>query len=140
MKKILFIVSIMSAPFISFAQDSSSQPMNMDVFRVISMIFMAALFMLFVITVMKRIFEFRLKNKVMDKGISETIISTILSTNPNEDRNANLKWATILAGIGVGLTIINYTLPLGFHSLAIMAFSIAFSFICYYFLIRYLDK
>lgn len=130
----------MSAPFISFAQDSSSQPMNMDVFRVISMIFMAALFMLFVITVMKRIFEFRLKNKVMDKGISETIISTILSTNPNEDRNANLKWATILAGIGVGLTIINYTLPLGFHSLAIMAFSIAFSFICYYFLIRYLDK
>ena len=130
----------MSAPFISFAQDSTSHPMNMEIFRVISMIFMVALFMLFVITVMKRIFEFRLKNKVMDKGISETIISTILSSNPNEDRNANLKWATILAGIGVGLTIINYTLPLGFHSLAIMAFSIAICFICYYFLIRYLDK
>jgi hypothetical protein len=42
----------------------------------------------------------------------------------------------MLAGTGVGLTLVNYTMPLGVHSIAIMSFSIAASFLGYYLFIR----
>ena len=61
-------------------------------------------------------------------------------TNPKEDRNINIKWFAILTGIGMGLTIINYTLPLGIHPLAIIAFSIAASFLGYFLFLKQDEK
>ena len=82
---------------------------------------------------MKKIFEYRLKNKIVDKGISENIAQSILETKSNnEAKYVNVKWFAILAGLGMGLIGVNYTQPLGFHSLAIMAFSISLSFLGYY--------
>ena len=90
---------------------------------------------------MKRILEHRLKNKIVDKGISENMAQSILATRPTEDnKNANIKWFAILAGIGLGLMGVTLTRPFGFHSLAIMAFSISFSFLGYYFFIRNAQK
>lgn len=140
MKKFLCLAATISSPFLLKAQGTVQQPLNMEVFRTCSIIFMAALFMLFFIVVLNKIFEFRLKGKIVEKGIPESIISSILHTNPNEDRNSNIKWGIILAGIGIGLTLVNYSLPLGFHSLAMMAFSIAGSLIGYYLLIRHLER
>jgi len=99
------------------------------------------MFMYFIINIMKRIFEHRLKNKIVDKGISENIAQSILATQkPEDNRYANVKWFAILAGIGLGLTGVNYTQPLGFHSLAIMAFSISLSFLGYYLFTRSAGK
>jgi len=97
--------------------------------------------MYFIINIMKRIFEHRLKNKIVDKGISENIAQSILASQTTEDNKyANVKWFAILAGIGLGLTGVNYTQPLGFHSLAIMAFSISLSFLGYYLFTRSAGK
>jgi len=68
------------------------------------------------------------------------VISSLLQTKTGEDRNINIKWFAILAGIGAGLMIVNYTMPLGFHSIAIMAFSISLSFLGYYFFLRLSEK
>ena len=84
--------------------------------------------------------DYRLKNKIIDKGISEELASSLLHVDPNESKNINIKWFAILAGIGTALTIIYYTLPLGIHSLAIMAFCIAASFLGYYFFLRKAEK
>jgi len=46
----------------------------------------------------------------------------------------------VLTCIGIGLLIIDATLPLGIHSVAIMAFSIALSFLGYFMYIRRSDK
>ena len=105
------------------------------------MIFVVGMFMFFIMAVMKKIFEHRLKNKIVDKGISETVAQSILETRSTEEnKNANIKWFSILAGLGIGLTGVNYTQPLGFHSLAIMAFSISLSFLGYYFFTRSAEK
>lgn len=97
--------------------------------------------MYFIINIIKRIFEHRLKNKIVDKGISENIAQSILETKATgESKYANIKYFAILAGIGIGLTGVNYTQPLGFHSLAIMAFSISLSFLGYYLFIRDTEK
>ncbi|HJS53560.1 MAG TPA: hypothetical protein VJ765_03420 [Chitinophagaceae bacterium] len=114
---------------------------NMDIFEICSAIFVTGMFMFFIITVMKRIFEHRLKNKIVDKGISEVVAQSILETRAaEENRNVNVKWFSLLAGIGIGLMGVNYTQPLGFHSLAIMAFSISLSFLGYYLFTRNTEK
>jgi hypothetical protein len=59
-----------------------------------------------------------------------------LKPNTTEEGSANIKWFSIFAAIGIGLTIINYALPLGVHSLAIMSFSIAAGFLGYHLFLK----
>jgi len=140
MKKILSVLTIVFAPFILAAQEVENNHIDREVFRTCSIILLIALFMLFFLAIIRKFIDFRIKSKIVDKGIPESMVSFLLQTNPNEDRNSYIKWGTVIAGLGVGLTIVNYTLPLGFHSLAIMAFCISISLIAYYLLIRYLDE
>jgi drug/metabolite transporter (DMT)-like permease len=131
MKKIMTVSVGILICFVASAHDGSYQVDNAAV-EIASAIFVVGMFMYFIITVLKQILEHRLKNKIIDKGISENIASSILHTTPVERGNAYIKWFAILAGLGLGLMGVNYTEPLGFHSLAIMAFSISLSFLGYY--------
>jgi uncharacterized PurR-regulated membrane protein YhhQ (DUF165 family) len=49
-------------------------------FKLLRAIFVVGMFMYFIIDIIKRIFEHRLKNKIVDKGISENIAQSILAT------------------------------------------------------------
>ncbi|MEP7107177.1 MAG: hypothetical protein ABI760_04330 [Ferruginibacter sp.] len=140
MKKLINTMAVIVTPFAVNAQTSNSAPVDEKVFNAIASIFVLALFMIFISAIVKRLLDSRLKNKIIDKGIPENIILSILQTNPKVDRNSNIKWFAILTGLGIGLTIINYTLPLGFHSLAIMAFCIATGFLGYYLFARHSEK
>ena len=140
MKKIITIATVCSVSFTANAHDSDVV-YNEEILQVAAAIFVVGMFMYFIIDILRRIFEHRLKNKIVDKGISENIAQSILATQkPEDNRYANVKWFAILAGIGLGLMVVNYTQPLGFHSLAIMAFSISFSFLGYYFFTRSKEK
>ena len=145
MRKVLVITAAALASSIT-ANAQNSDPYylmnyNREIFETCAVIFVVAMFMVFIITVMKKIFEHRLKNKIVDKGISETVAQSILETkSADENKNANIRWFSILAGIGIGLTGVNYTQPLGFHSLAIMAFSVSLSFLGYYLFVRNTEK
>ena len=141
MKKIITIIAAGLVSFSVNAQDGTDMEFRPEVFRVLASIFVVGMFMYFIINIMKRIFEHRLKNKIVDKGISENIAQSILATqSPDENKYSNVKWFAILAGIGLGLTGVNYTQPLGFHSLAIMAFCISLSFLGYYLFTRNVGK
>lgn len=140
MKKTITIATICSVSFTANAHDSGVE-YNEEILQVAAAIFVVGMFMFFIINVMQRIFEHRLKNKIVDKGISENIAQSILATRPGEDnKNVNIRWFAILAGIGLGLMGVDFTRPFGFHSLAIMAFSISLSFLGYYFFIKNKDK
>jgi hypothetical protein len=145
MKKVLAIIPASLLGYIANAQDNG-QPVYLmrydsEMVQIAAAIFVVGMFMYFIINIMRKIFEHRLKNKIVDKGISENIAHSILETKTTEDNKyANVKWFAILAGIGMGLTGVNYTQPLGFHSLAIMAFSISLSFLGYYLFIRNAEK
>ncbi|HEU4860900.1 MAG TPA: hypothetical protein VFT15_13735 [Chitinophagaceae bacterium] len=140
MKKIITIATVSSVSFTANAHDSGFE-YNEELFQIAAAIFVVGMFMYFIINIIKRIFEHRLKNKIVDKGISENIAQSILETKATgESKYANIKYFAILAGIGIGLTGVNYTQPLGFHSLAIMAFSISLSFLGYYLFIRDTEK
>jgi hypothetical protein len=138
MKKIITFVPAGFVTMAVNAQDNYpriNEGMSEEVFRICATIFVVLAFMVFILAILKGIFEYRLKHKIVDKGIPENIISSLLK-DKGEGRNINIKWFAILAGLGAGLTIVNYTLPLGIHSLAIMTFSIAFSFLGYFFYLK----
>ena len=113
---------------------------NMEVFNIVSTIFLIALVMIFVLSILKRMLEYRIKNKIADKGISEDLAASLLQPSKMEEGSINIKWFCILVGVGAGLTIIYYTLPLGIHSMAIMSFSMAISFLGYHIYLKSINK
>ncbi|HEV7348194.1 hypothetical protein [Telluribacter sp.] len=143
MKKTLCIVTMATISFMAIAQENNpTQGMSVseDIFNISATIFVVILVMIFILSILKRMLDYRLKNKIADKGVSENIASSILQSDTKEDGAINIKWFSILAGIGIGLTIINYTLPLGIHSLAVMSFSIALSFLGYHYYLKQSTK
>jgi hypothetical protein len=66
--------------------------------------------------------------------------NSLLQTKGVDNRQQVIKWVSLLAGLGAGFTIINYTQPVGYHSLAILAFSISISFLGYYFFLKQSEK
>ncbi|MEO6348505.1 MAG: hypothetical protein ABIO60_11420 [Aquaticitalea sp.] len=135
----LAIISNVST-FIGNAQSDSIPIIDKDIQVMIGVIILIALIAFTVLSIIKRWMDYRLKNKLIDKGLSENIIKSILEDGTTRNKNSNIKWSILLAAVGIALTIINYTLPLGIHSIAIMTFSISASFLIYYFFLKYTDK
>lgn len=139
MKKITTITMACAASLFASADDFGLN--GPEVLRVVAVVLIIGMCMYFILTVMKRILDNKLKNKIVDKGISENVAQSLLETKTTEEsKHANIKWFAILAGIGIGLLGVNYTEPIGIHSLAIMAFSISLSFLGYYLFIRNAGK
>jgi hypothetical protein len=138
MKKSIIILLATISPFMAQAQGESGLDLP-EVFRVAATIFTLGLSMWFILAILKRVMDNKLKNKIVDKGVPDSVIASVLKTNPKEDLNSNMKWFAILAGLGIALTAIHYSLPLGIHSLAIMAFCIAGSFLGYFFFLKQSD-
>ena len=144
MKKIILALPLLILALPGNTQETDHIARNVqnviEIFKICSTILVIILFMVFIVAILKMFMENRLKHKIVDKGVSDTIASSILQATPQNDKNLNIKWFAILAGIGAGLMIVNYTQPLGIHSIAIMAFSISASFLGYYFFTRKLSS
>jgi hypothetical protein len=147
MKKIITVATIMLASVAANAQnvqDESKTIIDKDFMRELltnSAVLMGIfLFTTFFLTIIRTALDSRLKNKLIEKGASESIVSQLLQPLKKDSKLEPIKWFTILAGIGIGLSLINATQPLGIHSLAIMSFSLAASFLGYYFFTRNSEK
>lgn len=88
------------------------------------------------ITLIKYFLEFRLKNKLIDKGMGEQLSTYLSEKNPKERQNEAMKLAILFCGIGSGLLLTYVTAPINIHSLAIMAFSLGASYFAYFFYLK----
>jgi hypothetical protein len=136
MKKIVLPAIPILAPFLSLAQRDNGMPNAEDVFNTIASIAVVALLMAFILVIMKRVMDNRLKNKIIEKGIPDFVTLPLFQSTAPDQRSVTIKWALLLAGLGAAFTIIHYTLPLGIHSLAILAFCLSASFLCYYLFLK----
>lgn len=93
-----------------------------------------------VMTFIKWMLDHHLKNKLIDKGAPENVVAQLLQPAINDNKNTTVKWFALLMGLGIGLSFVDYYQPLGIHSLAIMCFSLATSFLGYYFYISRKEK
>ena len=88
------------------------------------------------ITLIKYFLEFRLKNKLIERGMSEQLTAYLSNKNNPERQNEVIKLAILFCGLGAGLTMVYLTAPVHIHSLAIMAFSLGLSYLAYFFYLR----
>jgi hypothetical protein len=139
MKKCLIITSLLSVVFILDAQAQGRQ-IDHEAMRIIAIVSVMVLIALFILTFLRYILDSRIKNRIIDKGISENLASSLLANTKKDDRLQTLKWVCILAATGVGLLAVYYTLPLDFHSFAIMCFSISLGYLGYYFVQKQFPK
>ncbi len=111
-----------------------------DVYKVIVVIFIILLVMRFIISILRKMLDHKLKNKILDQGISKDLASSILQTESYDEKHNNIKWFAILLTTGIGLFITDQYLPLGIHSFGIMAISISIGFLAYYLYLKRFDK
>lgn len=111
-----------------------------DVYKSIFFVFILLLVMRFLLSIIKKLLDHKLKNKIIEKGMSETITSALLQTETHSEISNNIKWFSILGSTGIGFFIVETFLPLGFHSIAIMAISISLGFLAHSFYLKTLDK
>lgn len=127
-------------------QTSNAKPIDVDPLAsepigevILPILFISFLiFMLF--SVVKYFLDFRLKNKMIDRGMTEQLSTYLFNTNDQNKYNEVIKLAILFCGIGTGLIITHLTSPINIHSLAIMAFSIGLSYFAYFFYLRKQDK
>jgi hypothetical protein len=139
MKKHIYLAFVIAAPLLARAQ-SSTGGFDKEVFNVCATIFMAGLVMIFIVAIIRRVMDYRIKDKIVEKGVPEHVASSLIRSDPKENRNSNIKWFALLTGLGAALTLIRYTEPIGIHSLAIMAFCMAAAFLGYYFFLQRTGK
>jgi hypothetical protein len=131
MKKISMIFLLSCSPFALLAQNSEGEVVRE--FLHIGAVLLAV-YMLYsiIIVIIKTSLDHKLKSKMVEKGVSENVAEQFLRPRNTDITAQAFKWALMLAGAGVGLTLVYYTLPVDIHSIAIMAFSLAFSFLMYF--------
>ncbi|MFL9484260.1 hypothetical protein ACI6Q2_15880 [Chitinophagaceae bacterium LWZ2-11] len=143
MKKIFLIINALYLPFIVQAADNVSDKEFELYGRVIGNGFLVVLIFLvsaFILNLVKTIQGNRLKKGMLEKGVPDQIIEKFLQPDADDRKGQAIKTFLILAGIGLGLIGVHLTLPLGVHSAAILALSIACSFLGYYFYIKKTDR
>jgi hypothetical protein len=109
-----------------------SEPMIGIIFPILFISFLV--FML--ISVVKYFLEFRLKNKMIDRGMPEKILAFTFNKNDDNQLDEVIKLAILFCGIGFGLAITYLNGSINILSLAIMAFSIGLSYLAYFFYLR----
>jgi len=140
MKKIVIASVILLSSFAASAQDNfdpfKDRSLIFDVTNIIAILSVIYMISSFILQLLRQSFDYRIKNKVIEKGTSPEIVSQLVQPAKKDPRSNILQWFFVLAGIGAGFTIIQFTRPFGIHSLAIMAFCIAAGFAGTYFFTR----
>jgi predicted AAA+ superfamily ATPase len=155
MKTIFLSIISFFSTIIVFAQDStakaaslSQQSIDGDVDNSLSSgsiesvlpIIAITLAVLLIIQVTKYILDHKLRNKIIDRTISEQLANSILQKSAADKKDESVKWSILLLSLSGGLTVAYHTMPLHIHSLAIMAFSAGISYLIYFFYLQKKNK
>ena len=106
---------------------------------ILPILFMSFLIIM-LITIVKYLLEFRLKNKLIDKGMADQLSNYLVEKNKQEKQNEIIKLAILFCGIGLGLLFTYFSAPIDIHSIAIMSLSLGFSYWAYFFYIKKQNK
>jgi hypothetical protein len=144
MKKTLTTAAILCFSIAAQAQDNNFDPFKdrqlyFDILNICGILAVIYLISSFIMLVLKQHYNYRIKNRMLDKGTEENIVRQLLPPDKNDNRNYILQWFCMLAAIGAGLILVSLIRPFGLHSLAILAFSLAAGFGAYYYFTRHAE-
>jgi hypothetical protein len=144
MKQVIIIATVLLLPLgVNAWHDSPLQEIAdipLGVIGIPAVILALYLILTFILTFAKSIMDNRLKARMIEKGVSDKVVEQLLQPDGKDVKGQAMKSFLLLSGIGLGLSIIKFFLPIGIHSIAIMSFSIALSFLGYYYFLKRSEK
>ena len=94
-----------------------------------------------IVSIFKLKAETGLKQKALDKGISEAVLLELFKEDRQMIKNIYLKWFLVLAAIGIALMYVHFLhqyvrMSSGYLALGIIALLVSIAFLIYYRIIR----
>lgn len=111
-----------------------------DVYKTIVVLFFLVLIMRFILMIINKFLDHKIKNRIIDKGLSNEFAAALLQTEKTNELANSIKWFLLLLSTGIGLFVTTKVLPLGIHSIAIIAISISLGFLTYSFYLKTNNK
>jgi hypothetical protein len=137
MKK-LTLYSLIVLPFTANAQGGGA---NADALRqiiingtVVIVIYLASSF---IIKTLKTLHAYRLKNKIIEKGVPDHVAEQLLQPEKDETKHQAIKFFFILFNSAIGFFLVGYYNPPVMTMMAIMSLCLAFSFLAYFIYNKY---
>jgi hypothetical protein len=135
MKKFI-LLSLLTAPFAASAQGNSSPEALRQVIVNGTVIIVIYLVSAFIIKAVKALHAYRLKNKIVEKGVPDNIAEQLLQPDADETKHQAIKFFFILFNAAIGFFLVGYYNPPIMIALAIMSLFLAFSFLSYFIYIK----
>jgi len=144
MKKTFATAVVLCFTIAAQAQDNNFDPFKdrqlyFDILNICGVLAVIYLLSSFIMLILKQHYNYRIRNRMLDKGTEENIVRQLLPPDKKDNRNYILQWFCMLAAIGAGLILVSLIRPFGLHSLAILAFSLAAGFGAYYYFTRHAE-
>jgi hypothetical protein len=135
-KKIIAIVPALFV-FAAAVAEEKNEPLIdrsliFDVWHICSTLLLIYMIASFILQLLQRNLDYRIKNKVIEAGSPESVISRLLEEKKKDIRRDMLAWICVLLALGAGLAIVDATLPFGLHSVAILSISIGVGLLAFY--------
>ena len=111
MKKILCTALILSLVTVAQAQDSfdplHDRQLYFDILNISAILTGMYLIASFILQIFRQHYNYRIKNRILDKGTEENVVRQILQPDKKENKNYKLQWFFALLSIGIGLILHN---------------------------------
>ncbi len=115
------------------AQDPNSLPEGQHQLMINGVIILVIyLISAFILKVIKGVQDYRLKNKMIEKGLSEQVVQQFLQPNDQEAKNQTIRACFLLAGIGIGLALAAIFKPTAVAAIALISLTLAAGFLAYF--------
>lgn len=136
MKKILSILLITLLPAQGKAQAAGNTYIDRDQVALAVTILLVAFVLIFLLELIKRYLDHRLKEKVLESGASEQLAALLLQRDGQDLLRACIKWLAVFLGLACGFAIIAIGGLSVSAGLAVIAFCLSGSFLSYYIFLK----
>jgi hypothetical protein len=147
MKKISILILIgLSSTAAAFAQHTNpvtdagapvaEQPLSPSGSEILLPVLLISFLVVTLTSVVKYFLDFRLKNKLIERGMQEQLTAYLSAKNEREKQNEVVKLSILFLGLGLGLLLTYFTAPVDLHSLAIIAICLGLSYLAYFLYLR----
>lgn len=136
MKKILSILPFALFPRLTIGQTFERTYIDRDQIALGVTVLLVAFIMAFLLELLKRYLDYRLKEKVLESGVTQELAALLLQRDPQEVLRASIKWLAIFLGLACGFGIVSVIQMPVWGALAVIALCLAGSFLAYYFFLK----
>lgn len=138
MKTKLIILITLLCPA-AFAQVGRDTYIDRDLVALQASAVFVGLILVFLIEVLRRYLDYRLKEKILESGVTEELASLLLNSGRTDQKRSAMRWLLLFLGLALGFIIITFFALSLTPALAVLALGLTGSFAAYYSFLKRTD-